>query len=48
MDYSTKHPGANTSDLRANTFIHGSPPKKIPIRLLGYERTLNLIGLFLG
>jgi hypothetical protein len=32
----------------ANTIVPGSPPKKIPIRLLGYERTLNLIGIFLG
>jgi hypothetical protein len=32
----------------ANTIVPGSPPKKISIRLLGYERTLNLIGIFLG
>ena len=48
MDYSAKHPGVNTNDPGAHTFVPGSPPKKIPIRLLGYERTLSLIGIFLG
>ena len=48
MDHSTKHPRANTSDPGANTIVPGSPTKKIPIRLIGYETTISLIGFDLG
>jgi hypothetical protein len=48
MDYSTKRPRANTSDPGANTIVPGSPTKKIPIRLIGYETTISLIGSDLG
>ena len=48
MDYSTKHPRAFTSDPGANTIVPGSPTKKIPIRLIGYETTISLIGSDLG
>ena len=33
---------------RANTIVPGSPTKKIPIRLIGYETTISLIGSDLG
>ena len=48
MDYSTKRPRANTSDPGANTIVPGSPTKKIPIRLIGYEMAISLIGSDLG
>ena len=48
MDYSTKRPRANTTDPGANTIVPGSPTKKIPIRLIGYETAISLIGSDLG
>ena len=48
MDYSTKRPRANTSDPGANTIVPGSPTKKIPIGLIGYETAISLIGSDLG